>query len=231
MAGLLMLWLVMEEGCPKLVSAYVAFSSDSMPTIGLVKRLAERGLFVAIQLVKSLTLRFKKAGASPLTPMNIAGEENSRSDIPSRSFVSNLSWFCKNDTYQLKNINKIFPLTNQAYWTVFSPSNSVIMKVISELHVQHLEMGEWLQHKKSGKMLKIGVTLSDLWEWRLGYRMPCTSRNYVVSQTLQIAYAQTAFVKENNLQLEQSLRCSQPLARRSLWQTNKIPPRLKSKKL
>ena len=34
MAGLLMLWLVMEEFCPKLQAAYIALFSDNSPTIG-----------------------------------------------------------------------------------------------------------------------------------------------------------------------------------------------------
>ena len=92
-------------------------------------------------------------------------------DIPSRSFGSNISWFCKNDTDLLNLFNKNFPLPNQASWTVFSPSNSVIMKVISVLRMQNFEMGEWLQLKKAGKNVeKIGVPLSDLCEWSLGYR-------------------------------------------------------------
>ena len=33
MAGLLMLWIVMEEVCPKLRAAYVALFSDKSPTI------------------------------------------------------------------------------------------------------------------------------------------------------------------------------------------------------
>ena len=60
MAGLLMLWLVMEEVCPKSRSAHVVMFSDNSPTIGWVKRLAVRGSFLAIQLVRALTLRFKK---------------------------------------------------------------------------------------------------------------------------------------------------------------------------
>ena len=53
------------------------------------------------------------------------GEENSMTDIPSRSFGSNLSWFCKNETDLLNLFNKHFPLPNQASWTTFSPSNAV----------------------------------------------------------------------------------------------------------
>ena len=52
MAVLLILWLVMEEVCPKLRSAYVALFSDKSPIIGWVKRLAARGSLVAMQLVQ-----------------------------------------------------------------------------------------------------------------------------------------------------------------------------------
>ena len=151
MAGLLILWLVMEEVCPKLRAAYVALFSDNSPTIGWVKRLSVRGSLVAIQLVRALTLQFKKAEASLLTPLHISGEENYMIDIPSRSFGSNLYWFYKNDTDLINVFNKNFPLPNQASWTVFSPSNEVSMKVISVLRMQNFEMGDWLQLKKAGK--------------------------------------------------------------------------------
>ena len=59
MAGLLMLWLVMEEVCLKLRASYVVLFSDNSPTIGWVKRLAVRGSLVAMQLVPALTPRLK----------------------------------------------------------------------------------------------------------------------------------------------------------------------------
>ena len=110
MAGLLMIWLVIEEVFPKLRAAHVALFSDNLPTIGWEKCLAARGSLVAMQLVRALTLRLKKAGASPLTSFHISGEENFMTDIPSRSFGSNISWFCKNDTDLRKHFNKNFPL-------------------------------------------------------------------------------------------------------------------------
>ena len=69
-----MLWLVMEEFFPKLQAAYIALLSDNSPTIGWVKRLVLRGSLLAMQLVRESMLGFKKAGASPLTPLSIAGE-------------------------------------------------------------------------------------------------------------------------------------------------------------
>ena len=137
MAILLMLWLVMEEVYPKLRADYVALFSDNSPTIGWVKRLTARGSLVAMQLVRALTLQLKDPWASPLTPLHISGEENAMRDIPSRSFGSNISWFCKTDTDLLKTFNKKSPFPNQASWTVFSPSNTVSMKVISVLRMQH----------------------------------------------------------------------------------------------
>ena len=59
-------------------------------------------------------------------------------------------------------------------------------------------MGEWLQLKKSGKHVgKIGVPLSDLCEWSLGYSMPRTSSKFVASQDSHLAYARSDMVKEN----------------------------------
>ena len=43
----------------------------------------------------SINATIKKAGVSPLTPLHIAGEDISMTNIPSRSFGSNISWFCK----------------------------------------------------------------------------------------------------------------------------------------
>ena len=72
-------------------------------------------------------------------------------DIPSRSFGSNISWFCKIYTDLLNLFNKISPFPKQASWTVFSPSNTVSLKFISVLRMKHFEMGKWLQLKKAGK--------------------------------------------------------------------------------
>ena len=73
MAGLLTLWLVTEEVCPKFLSAYIALLIDNLPTVGWVKLIAERGSLVAIHLVQALLLRLKKSGASPLKHLDIAG--------------------------------------------------------------------------------------------------------------------------------------------------------------
>ena len=101
----------------------------------------------------------KKVWVSLLAPLHISREENYMTDIPSRSFGSNLSWFCKNDTDLLNLFNRNNPLPNQASWTTFRPSNAASMKVISVLRMQYFEIGEWLQLKKTGKMMEKLVLL------------------------------------------------------------------------
>ena len=83
MAGLLYLWLVMEEVCGDLREKRVALFSDNSPTMGWVRCLATRGSLVSAHLIRALALRLKLNGTCPLTPLHIAGEENLMTDIPS----------------------------------------------------------------------------------------------------------------------------------------------------
>ena len=224
-----MSWLVIEEVCSQLRAAYVVLLRNNSTTVGWVKRLLERGQLVAMQVVQALALQLKKAGESPLTPLHISGEENAMMDITSRLFGSNPSQFCKNDTDLLNFFNTHLPFPNQASWNVFRPSSTVSMNIISVLLMNHFEMREWLQLKKAGKHVgKIGVSLSALWEWSLGYRMPRTRRNFGASQASQLAYTWAAMVEANKLQLAQYLGRSRLLIRRSIWPMKEKPPRHKA---
>ena len=106
------------------------------------------------------------------------------------------------------------------------------MKFILVLRMQHFQMGEWLELKQAGTYVgKIGIPLSDLWDWRLGYSMPRTRSELGTSQILQHAYAQDTMFEGNKLQLAQSLGRSRLLARRSLWPMKAIPQNLKTTNL
>ena len=106
------------------------------------------------------------------------------------------------------------------------------MKVISALRMKHFQIGEWLQLKKSGKYVgKIGVPLSKLWEWSLGYRMPRTSSEFGALQDSYTVYAWAAIVEADKSQLSQSLGRSRTLVRRSHWPMKATPSRHNVKKL
>jgi hypothetical protein len=90
MAGLLLLWLVMEEVCVLQPGAHVVPFSDNSPTVHWVRHMAARGSLVTSQLLRALALRLKMKRTSPLTPLHIPGPRprNRMTDIPSCSFGS-----------------------------------------------------------------------------------------------------------------------------------------------
>ena len=95
---LFLLWLIIEEVFPELRSAYVALWSDNSSTVVWIKYLVACGSKISMQFLLALTLCVKQKGASPLTPFHIQGKQNVITGILSRSFGSNLAWFCKTDS-------------------------------------------------------------------------------------------------------------------------------------
>ena len=112
MAGLLMLWLVMETVCDVKSGTHAALFSDNQPTVSWVRRMASKSSDVAGQLLRALSLRLKMKGVSPITALHVPGKQNAMTDIPSRSFGSVPQWHCKTDTDLLTLFNAKFPLPN-----------------------------------------------------------------------------------------------------------------------
>ncbi len=124
MAGLLTLWLVMEDVCPTLPNAHVALFSDNSPTVHWVQQLAAKHSVIAMQLIRALALCLHISKGSPLTPLHIAGVDNTMTDIPLRSFGSEQKWHCITDADFLTLYNASFPLPTQASWTVYRLSSN-----------------------------------------------------------------------------------------------------------
>ncbi len=218
MAGLLMLWLVMEDVCD-ITDAHVALFSDNSPTVHWVQRLAAKHSEVAMQLIRALAfLRLQLAKASPLTPMHIAGVNNSLTDIPSRSFGSDAAWHCKTDNDLLTLFNSTFPLPTQASWTVYHISSAIATRVISILQMKVFTADEWRRlPKKGGYIGTIGSPMSTLWEWTHTFNKRPTNTEYVPCLDLPPAFEWEHMADGSKYALERSIALSQPLARRSLW--------------
>ncbi|KAL7458421.1 hypothetical protein ACHAWC_009998 [Mediolabrus comicus] len=105
MAGLLLLWLVMEEVCPDLAYKHAALFSDNQPTVCWVERMASKHSIIAGRLLQILALRLHQTKASPITPQHIKGSHNAMTDIPSRSFGSEPKWHFKTDDELLTFFN------------------------------------------------------------------------------------------------------------------------------
>lgn len=225
MAGLLLLWLVMEEVCPSLLGAHVALFSDNSPTVHWVERMASKQSKVAMQLIRVLALRLQLNQASPLTPLHISGVHNAMTDIPSRSFGSEPKWFCKTDTDLNILFDTLFPLPQQASWNVFQLSPAICTRVISVLRMKVSTTDEWRRLPPRGTLLgKTGPAMSNLWDWTLYYRTHSTSTKYEHSLDLLDECEQDTTAENAKLRLQQSIAMSRPLARRSPWPLGLTPP-------
>jgi hypothetical protein len=199
-AGLLLLWLVMEQVCDPKPGAHFALFSDNSPTVSWVNRLAAKGSLVAGELLRALALRMKAKQVSPLTTLHIAGQDNAMTDIPSRSFGSEEKWYCKTDADLLTLFNDAYPLPNQNSWTVFQISFEISMRVISVLRMQAFGMAEWRRLPKLGTHIgQVGRATSNLWEWTLSYRTPRLSKQSGQSQDSPQEFVLEDLVAEESL--------------------------------
>ncbi len=165
MAGLLFLWLVIESVCGNLREKHVALFSDNSPTVGWVRRLATHGSLISAHLIRALALRLKLNGTCPITPVHIADEENSMTDIPSRSFGSEPHWLCRTNDDLLTLFNTTFPLPNQSSWNVFQLSSRISMCVTSVLLMKDFTLEEWRRLPKAGRIVgNAGRPSARLWE-------------------------------------------------------------------
>jgi hypothetical protein len=218
MAGLLFLWLVMESVCNNLQEKWVALFSNNLPTVGWVRHLATRGSLVSAHLIRVLALRLKLKGTCPITPLYIAGKENSMTDIPSCSFGSKPKWLCKSNPELLTLFNTLFPLPNQNSWTVFQISYAVGKRVTSVLQTKDFTLDKWRRLPKVGNLVgHAGQPMLRLWEWTLSYRTPRLWSKYASSKGLPDESEQGTTVEENKSKLEAYLVQSRPLDRRLRW--------------
>jgi hypothetical protein len=214
MAGLLFLWLVMESVCGNLRKKRVALFSNNLPMVGWVRRLATRGSLVLAHLIRALAFRLKLKGTCPITPLHIAGEENSMTDIPLRSFGSEPKWLWKSNPKLLTLFNTLFPLPNQNSWAVFQISYTVGMRVTSVLQTKGFTLDKWRQLPKVGNLVgHAGQPMLRLREWTLSYRTPHLRSEYASSKGLPDEYKRGTMVKENKSKLEAYLAQSWPLDR------------------
>jgi hypothetical protein len=226
LAGLLMLWLAMEEVCSPLREKRVTLFNDNSPTIGWVTRLASRRSLVAEHLIQALALRSKLQRAYPLTPIHIEGKRNAISDILSRSFGSTPAWQCDSDVDLLMLFNPMFPLPNQSSWTVFHLNCKVVMLVTSALRTQHFVLDDWRGLPKTERHSgDFGAHTSNLWGWIRTLLTHHSTLECAASRDLPNGHERVSTAEDDRYKVAQYLRQSRPLARRSRWPATKIQQR------
>ncbi len=143
LAGLVLLWLMMEHVCGPLAEKCIALFSKNSPTVSWVQQMACRSSLVAEQLIHVLTLRFNLQNVCPITTLHITGDQNSMTDIPSRSIGSEHKWHFKSEHDLLIFFNCNFTLPLQNSWTVCQPTSAIAARVISVLRITPFTLDNW----------------------------------------------------------------------------------------
>jgi hypothetical protein len=73
LAGLVLLWIVMNHVCTDLKEKRVALFSNNSPSVGCVQRMVVRSSLVTEQLVWDLALHFNLQRVCPITTLHICG--------------------------------------------------------------------------------------------------------------------------------------------------------------
>ncbi len=224
MAGLLLLWLVIEGISGLLAEKQIALFRDNSPSIGWVTRLGSRRSRVAGNLIQTLALRLKLQRACPLTPIHIAGDRNAIADVPSRSFGSNPAWRCDTDNDLLTLFNSLFPIPNQNSWTVYRLNCELVTRVISILRTKPFELDEWRRLPRIWRHVgEIGAHTSNQWEWIRTLTVHRSKRGSDASRGLPNGCKPGSSDTDDKSKVLQYHKLSQPLARQSRWPETSTP--------
>jgi hypothetical protein len=190
MAGLVLLWLTMEEVCGPLEEKRLTLFNNNSPTIEWATKLASKRSTVAEHLVQALALRAKQQKACPFTPIHILGKCMAIADIPSRSFGSNPAWHCDSDDELLTLFNSTLPLPSQQSWTVFRLNCKTVMRVISALRMQPFVLDDWRRFPSPGELIgDIGEPTSQLWDSiRIYNQLVLNSESEAFAQRVRTGY-------------------------------------------
>ena len=220
MAGILMLWLVMEQVVPSLRHEHVALLSDNSPTVSWVQRMASKRSQVAGNLLRALSLRMRVRRASPLTALHIPGIHNRIADVPSRSFGYKAEWHFKCDKAFLTFFDRIFPLPKQTSWHFFQVAKKICTRVTSAMLTTQSEAAEWRRLPKIGASSGgTGNAIAGLWEpiLTLTRERQVFEEGSEPSAVSHQEQGEDFLVGGNKSPWEQCVRHSRPLVRRSKW--------------
>ncbi len=224
MAGLLLLWLVIEGICGSLAEKRIALFGDNFPLIGWVAHLGSRCSRVAENLIQALALRLKLQRACPLTPIHIAGERNAIPDVPSCLFGSNPAWRCDTDNDLLTLFNSLFPIPTQHSLTLYHLNCELVTHVISILRTQPFKLDEWRRLPRIGRHVgKIGAHTSNQWGWIRTLTVHRSRRGSDASRGLPNGCKPGSSDTDDKSKVLQYHKLSQPLARQSRWPETLTP--------
>ena len=147
LAGAILNWLVLE--CQKnidLTHKHIGIFCDNTSAVAWAYKLRTSKSIVAGRLLRMLGMRIHARQASSLTPLNIAGDDNTMADIVSRAFKNGQYFDASKNLTSYFNHN--FPLSQKKSWTEFHLPKELVSRVISCLRGELLPMASLLRLPK-----------------------------------------------------------------------------------
>ena len=160
MAGLVLLWLVVEHIVGDLKHKHILLLSDNSPSVSWVDRMVWKRSLPAGELLRVLAFRINAKLACPITPLHIPGVHNRISDIPSRSFGYKKEWKFDCDHKFLTFFNAEFPLPQQHSWQMCQMSTEISSRILHSLLTPGSGMQHWRRLPAIGR--NIGGTGASL---------------------------------------------------------------------
>jgi hypothetical protein len=147
LAGAVLNWLVLEcQPHLNLQHKHVGVFCDNTSAVSWAYKLRTSKSIVAGRLLRMLGMRIHARQASSLTPLNIAGEDNTMADIASRAFKTGQYFEAAKNLTSFFNSN--FPLEQKQSWTEFQIPKELASRVTSCLRGELLPMASLLRLPK-----------------------------------------------------------------------------------
>jgi hypothetical protein len=147
LAGAVLNWLVLEcQPNINLTHRHIGIFCDNTSAVAWAHKLRTSKSIVAGRLLRMLGMRIHARQASSLTPLNIAGEDNTMADIVSRAFKNGKYFTAAKNLTSYFNLH--FPLPQKKSWKEFHLPNALASRVISCLRGELLPMASLLRLPK-----------------------------------------------------------------------------------
>ena len=143
LAGIVLEWLVLKCISSSLQYKHVAIFCDNVAAVIWAHKLRCGSSIASAKLLRFLGMRIHAKEASHLTPLSIAGKDNTMADIVSRAFKN--GEFFSAQANLTKYFNLHFSLSQSLSWQEFTLLHKLTQQVMSCLRGEQLTMGSLLR--------------------------------------------------------------------------------------
>jgi hypothetical protein len=224
-AAILMGYLLLAAITP-LQHAHIALWSDNTSAVAWTRKMSSMVSQAGQLLTRALFLRFVIECSSPLAPLNIAGEDNSMADLPSRSYQATgvEGNYDLTDSQFFARFNSDFPLTQEKSWLALRPSDKLNSLVYSALRLQPSGTESWTRLPKyKCDIGSTGSTSAEKVEWT-PFSTTAAQRAVLHSSVPSLrGYAKGMLVEDVKSVLGRFRTRFQPSARPLNWTADQTP--------